>query len=76
MNTSKTIEGGPSSKLCIKKSPIIFNAPESQTNSKATTFVFKEVNFLAEDLETMFVLQNKNGDLTLIFEDCHFKPKE
>lgn len=74
MKRPKQIEGGIGSCLHIVKNPIIVQsrAHVSPDKPKKATYTFREVNFVAEDLDALFVLQNKHEDISLTFRDCHF----
>lgn len=74
MKKPKQIEGGPGSCLHIVKNPIIVQsrAQSDGTKSPKASYTFREVNFVSEDLDALFVLQNKHQDISLTFRDCHF----
>lgn len=74
MKKPKQIEGGPGSCLHIVKNPIIVQsrAQTDGTKSPKASYTFREVNFVSEDLDALFVLQNKHQDISLTFRDCHF----
>jgi hypothetical protein len=81
MKTPKEIDGKSNTCLHIRNNPIIIQS--QKINSKAprsnpiasSKYIFREVNFISENLDALFVLQNKNEDITIIFEDCHISFK-
>jgi hypothetical protein len=79
----KEVEGSSESTLKISVYPVIFRPvktidllQEHKTfqpkSSKAKKYIFRQVNFTAKELTSLFVLQNMESDITLVFEDCHF----
>ena len=76
MKNPKEIEGTQNTCLHLKTNPIIIQPSrrlESPSNGvQSSKYIFREVNFISEDLDSLFVLQNRNDDIWLIFEDCHF----
>ena len=72
MRTPKTVEGGGASCLQISKNPIIVQGGGGEGETPSEEFVFREVNFVAQDTQALFVLQNRRGDISMVFEDCHF----
>lgn len=79
----KEIEGSPESTLKITLYPVIFRPikiidllQERKTvktkSTKEKKYIFRQVNFTAKELTSLFVLQNMESDLNLVFEDCHF----
>jgi hypothetical protein len=78
LQASKEIEGSPESTLSVTKSPVIFrpmsSVPESKSpgTSMAPNYIFRQVNFTSKDLNSLFILQNMDSDIQILFEDCHF----
>lgn len=73
MKRPKQIEGGPGSCLHIVRNPIIVRSRAAGPGQpRAAKYLFREVNFVAENLKALFVLQNKHQDISLTFRDCHF----
>lgn len=80
LQAKKQIEGGPGSALRVKSNPVIvrpLKAPAEQSQGSAepfrADFVFRQVNFSSADLSALFVLQNRDSDVKIFFEDCHFE---
>lgn len=82
----KEIGGSPESSLNISNNPVIFRPfkafdllakerPKFSETSSNKKFVFRQVNFTSKNLEALFVLQNMESDISLLFEDCHFLNK-
>lgn len=76
LQASKEIEGSPESTLNVTKSPIIFRPMSSIAESKIKqgppNYIFRQVNFTSKDLNGLFILQNSESDIEILFEDCHF----
>jgi hypothetical protein len=79
LQASKEIEGSPESTLSVTKSPVIFRPMPSTmdtklglTSSSTPHYIFRQVNFTSTDLHGLFILQNLESDIKILFEDCHF----
>lgn len=79
LQAKKQIEGSPESTLRVTRSPVIFRPLRGSGASRSTSgesfiadFVFRQVNFTSSDLTALFVLQNQDSDVNILFEDCHF----
>lgn len=85
LQTKKEIQGNPDSWLVIRKNSILMEPLKPfrhnmirQTTSKESmtkkpNFIFREVNFHSFDLDKLMVLQNKEADIWVVFEDCYFQ---
>ena len=78
----KEVEGSPESSLNISFNPVIFRPFEpidllkekgiEKKQSSTHNYIFRQVNFTAANLNALFVLQNMESDVSILFEDCHF----
>ena len=83
LQKNKEILGRPGSSLLVQKEPIILRPSFSYRKSiqgiksgkrigGPPNFVFRNICFNVKDSEFLFVFQNQNCPIHVLFEDCFF----
>lgn len=82
---SKNVTGESGSVMLVSEKPVILASRDQgviggntrspgffKKKTPAREYYFNNIHFCAEELDNLFILQNQNAKVKVVFKDCYF----